>query len=175
MIFFRKKKATRAEFQPVVLPDPIDPNAPRKKVLVLEDDAVVAKTLSMTLNARGYEVVCAATSSDAIKLVREYKPDVMLVDVVLQPELGGALLCDGFQVTQWLQHTNARKIPSIIISGSDQPAYKRQAEKVGADAFLAKPLDKQTLIDSIEAALAHSAPVTEGAAALKMAVGSAER
>jgi len=99
---------------------------------------------------------------------------VMLVDVVLPPDLGGALLCDGFQVAQWLQHTSAKKIPSIIISGSDKAAYKCQAEKMGADAFLAKPLDKETLIESIESALANPAPVLEGAAPLKMAVGSGE-
>ena len=173
MNFFRKKK-TAPEFVPVVLPDPIDPNAPRKKILVVEDDPVVAKTLSMTLNARGYDVVIAPDSCEAIKLAREQDPDMMLVDVGLQPDLGGARLCDGFQVAQWLHQTNARKIPTIIISGSDKPGYKRQAASVGAEAFLAKPIDKETLIDSIESALARPASVAEGAALLKMAVGSGE-
>jgi len=171
MNFFRKKKPVATEFVPVVLPDPIDPNAPRKKILVVEDDPVVAKTLSMTLNARGYEVVIAPGSCEAIKLAREQNPDMMLVDVGLQPELGGARLSDGFQVTQWLHHTNARKIPSIIISGSNKPAYKRQAESVGAEAFLAKPIDNAALVESIESALARPAPVVKGTALLKMAVG----
>lgn len=165
------------EFVPVVLPDPIDPNVPRKKVLVVEDDAVLAKTLSMTLNARGYAVVWATDSCEAIKLVREQNPDVMLVDVGLQPDLGGARLCDGFQVAQWLQRANARKIPSIIISGSNKPSYKSRAASVGAEAFLAKPIDNAVLVDSIESALAHSVPVVEETASLsslKMAVGSFE-
>jgi len=179
MNFFRKKKVAAPEFVPVVLPDPIDPNVPRKKVLVVEDDPVVAKTLSMTLNARGYEVVYAADSCEAIKLVREQDPDVMLVDVGLQPDLGGARLCDGFQVTQWLQRANSRKIPSIIISGANKPSYKRQAESIGAQAFLAKPLDNTVLVESIKSALenpksepvpAVKAPVTS----LKMAVGWTE-
>jgi len=174
MNFFRKKKAAAPEFVPVVLPDPIDPNAPRKKILVVEDDPVVAKTLSLTLNARGYDVVVAADSCEAIKLVREQDPDMMLVDVGLQPDLGGARLCDGFQVAQWLHQTNARKIPAIIISGSDKPAYKRQAASVGAEGFLAKPLDNAVLVESIESALARPAPVEQGAALLKMAVGSGE-
>jgi two-component system KDP operon response regulator KdpE len=177
MMFFRKKKTVRAEFVPVVLPDLIDPNAPRKKILVVEDDAVVAKALSMTLNARGYQVLVAADSCEAIKLVREQDPDMMLVDVGLQPDLGGARLCDGFQVAQWLQRAHARKIPSIIISGSDKPAYKRQAASVGAEAFMAKPLDSATLVESIELALATPAPVVESADALtplKMAVGSGD-
>jgi DNA-binding NarL/FixJ family response regulator len=100
-----------------------------------------------------------------------------LVDVGLQPDLGGARLCDGFQVAQWLQRAHARKIPSIIISGSDKPAYKRQAASVGAEAFMAKPLDSATLVESIELALATPAPVVESADALtplKMAVGSGD-
>jgi len=177
MNFFRKKKVAAPEFVPVVLPDPIDPNVPRKKVLVVEDDPVVAKTLSMTLNARGYEVVVAPDSCEAIKLVREQEPDMMLVDVGLQPDLGGARLCDGFQVTQWLHQTHARKIPSIIISGSDKPGYKRRAASVGAETFLAKPIDNAALVESIESALARPAPVAEDVTSLKslkMTLGSAE-
>ncbi len=178
MNFFRRKKTAAREFVPVVLPDPIDPNAPRKKILVVEDDAVVAKSLSMTLNARGYEVVVAADSSEAIKLVREQDPDMMLVDVGLQPDLGGARLSDGFQVTQWLHQTNARKIPSIIISGSDKPGYKRQAASVGAEAFLAKPLDNAVLVESIESALSRPAEVAEDVPSLKSlkrTLGSGEK
>jgi CheY-like chemotaxis protein len=174
MFFFRKKKTVAAEFVPVVLPDPVqpvDPNAPRKKVLVVDDDAVIAKTLSLTLSAKGYQVLCAADSAQAIKLMREEDPDIMIVDVGLPPDIamGGANLADGFQVTRWLQRANTRKIPSIIISGSNKATYKHQAAAVGADVFLTKPIDNQLLLDSIKCALAHEAPVAEGFETLKMA------
>jgi two-component system, OmpR family, KDP operon response regulator KdpE len=156
-MFFWKKKAVQVEFVPVVLPDPIDPNAPRKKILVVDDDAVTVKTLSLTLNAKGYKVFTATDGAEAISVIREENPDMMLVDVGLPPDLGGARLCDGFQVTRWLQRTNARKIPAIIISGSDKPAYKREAAAIGADGFMAKPINKDMLLDSIELALADSA------------------
>jgi CheY-like chemotaxis protein len=175
--FWNKKTAPAAEFVPVVLPDPIDPNAPRKKILVVEDDAVVAKTLSLTLNARGYDVVCAADSCEAIKLVREQNPDVMLVDVGLQPDLGGAWLCDGFKVAQWLHQTSPKKMPSIIISGSNKASYKSRAVSVGAEAFLAKPLNNTELVQTIKSALENPAPMVKEAdplASLKMAVGSCD-
>jgi CheY-like chemotaxis protein len=121
-MFFWKKKAAKAEFVPVILPDLIDPNAPCKKILIVDDDAVTVKTLSLTLNAKGYKVLIAGDGAQAISMVREENPDMMLVDVGLPPDLGGARLCDGFEVTRWLQRTNARKIPAIIISGSDKPA-----------------------------------------------------
>jgi CheY-like chemotaxis protein len=173
MLFFRKKKTT-VEFVPVVLPDPIDPNVPRKKILVVDDDPIMVKTLSLTLTAKGYDVLSATDGSQAISVIREQNPDMMLVDVGLAPDVGGAF-GDGFQVTQWLLQANFRKIPAIIISGSDKPAYKRQAAAVGADSFMAKPINKELLLDSIEAALANPAPVVEGVLpALKMADGSAE-
>jgi response regulator NasT len=170
-MFFFKKKSVRAEFVPVILPDPVDESA-RKKVLVVDDDLVVAKTLLLTLHKRGYQVLCATDVSQAIKLMREQDPDIMLVDVGLSPEVSGANLTDGFQVTRWLQLANTRRIPSIIISGSDKPAYRRQAAAVGADGFLPKPINEDALIDSIECALAQPAPAGEGFPALKMAAGS---
>jgi twitching motility two-component system response regulator PilH len=191
MIFW-KKKTVRAEFVPVILPDPVQPeapeeiatssentvprkiDAPRKKVLVVDDDPVVVKTLWLKLNARGYHVLCASDAAQAIKLVREQDPDILLVDVGLPPDIamGGANLTDGFQVTRWLQLANTRKIPSIIISGSDKPTYRRQAAAVGADGFLPKPINEDALMDSIECALAMPAPVAEGFATFKMAATS---
>jgi len=170
MLFFKKQKKS-VEFVPVILPDPIDPNAPRKKILVVDDDPITVKTLSLTLNAKGYEVFSATDGSEAISIIRQENPDMMLVDVGLPPDLGGARLSDGFQVTQWLQRANSRKIPAIIISGSDKPAYKGQAAAIGADAFMAKPINKEILLDSIESALSEPAQSAEGFKTLKMAEG----
>ena len=172
MLFFRKKKTATVEFVPVVLPDLIDHGVPRKKILVVDDDPITVKTLSLTLNAKGYEVLSAKDGSEAISVIREQNPDMMLVDVGLPPDLGGARLCDGFQVAWWLQRANPRKIPTIIISGSDKPAYRSQAAAVGADGFMAKPLNKELLLDSIESALANPVPVVGEVPTLKMAEGS---
>jgi two-component system KDP operon response regulator KdpE len=169
MQFFKKKK--QVEFVPVVLPDPIDPNAPRKKVLIVDDDAVTVKALSMVLSPRGYDVLSAADGAQAISIIHQQNPDVMLVDVGLAPDVGSALN-DGFQVIQWLQRANSRKIPAIVISASDKPAYKKQAAAIGAAGFMTKPIDKELLFNSLESALANPAPVAEEAPTLKMAEGS---
>jgi two-component system KDP operon response regulator KdpE len=172
MFFFRKKKKATG-FVPVILPDP-EGRVTREKVLVVDDDQVVAKALSMKLKAKGYDVVCASDCAQAIQMVREQNPDIMLVDVGLPPDIamGGANLSDGFQVTRWLKLANTRKIPAIIISGSDKPAYRRQAAAVGADGFMAKPINGEVLLETVECALANPAPVAEGFATFKMAVGS---
>src|SRR4051794_31794238 len=71
MIFFGKKKSKAAEFVPVVLPDPIYPNAPVKKILVVDDDPIMVKTLSLTLSAKGYKVLTAVDGSQAIRIIRD--------------------------------------------------------------------------------------------------------
>lgn len=173
MLFFSKKKKS-VEFVPVVLPDLIDPDMPRKKVLVVDDDRVTLKALSLALTARGYDVLTAADASEAISVVRDQNPDIMLVDVGLPPDIamGGANLADGFQLTRWLQRSHFRKIPAIIISASDKPAYQRQAAAVGADAFIAKPLSIELLVEAIESVRVHRAPESEGFETLKMAEGT---
>lgn len=172
-MFFRKKKVSRVETAPIQSVEPVtaDTGVPRKKILVVDDDPIMVKTLSMTLNARGYNVLSAGSGSEAIGVMREQNPDMMLVDVCLAPDVasGGVVPWDGFQVTRWLQHANTKKIPAIIISGSDKPEYKKRAASVGADAFMTKPIDNAVLLGSIAAALSNPPAVNDEFVCLKMA------
>jgi len=131
----------------------------QKKVLVIDDDPVTVKALTIALNGKGYAVYSAVNGSEAISVVHEKNPDMLLVDVCLPPDvtLGGAAPWDGFQVTRWLQHNSAKKIPTIIISASDKADYKKYAAMIGAESFMAKPLNSALLFQSIETALAGQA------------------
>jgi two-component system KDP operon response regulator KdpE len=173
-MFFRKKNVTRAELPAMQSTAPVESERtgePRKKILVVDDDPITVKTLSLTLKARGYDVLSAVNGSEAIGVVRDSNPDMMLVDVCLAPDVasGGIVPWDGFQVTRWLQHANSKKIPAIIMSGSDKPEYKGRAASVGADAFMAKPIDNAVLLGSIAAALASPPRVNSDFICLKMA------
>jgi CheY-like chemotaxis protein len=171
-MFFRKKKvAKQPPIQSVAPVESQDTGAPRKKILVVDDDPISLKTLSLTLNARGYNVLSAMNGPEAIGVIRDESPDMMLVDVCLPPDVasGGVVPWDGFQVTRWLQHANTRRIPAIIISGSNKPEYKNRAASIGADAFMAKPLDNAVLLGSIAAALANPPVVNDEFVCLKMA------
>jgi CheY-like chemotaxis protein len=173
-MFFRRKKAIGAEQPLIKATEPVESSytgAPRKKILVVDDDPISVKTLSLTLNARGYNVFSAVNGSEAIGVMRQENPDMILVDVCLPPDVasGGIVPWDGFQVTRWLQHANTKRIPAIIISGSNKPDYKQRAASVGADAFMCKPLDKAVLLGSIAAALASPPVVNEKFVCLKMA------
>ena len=129
---------------------------PKKKILVVDDDPVTVKALTLALTSKGYAVSSACDGSEAIGVVRDDTPDMLLVDVNLEPQdaFGGAALFDGFQVTRWLRNVTAKNIPAIIISATDKADYRRYAAKIGAETFLAKPISNATLLQAIEAGLA---------------------
>ena len=156
-MLFRRKKVLAVETPPpapslaVKSESPETANA-RKKILVIDDDPIIVKTLSMTLGARGYDVVSAADGPQAITMMRQEKPDMMVVDVCLSPDVcsGGVVPWNGFQILQWLQRMDTKKIPTIIMSGTEKPDYKKQAAELGANAFMAKPINNHLLLGSID-------------------------
>jgi CheY-like chemotaxis protein len=159
MFFWKKKNAKSQNSSSGTKTESQHTGAPRKKILVVDDDPVTVKTLTLTLNAQGYNVLSAVDGSAAIRILRQQNPDMMLVDVSLSPDVarGGMVPWTGFQMMGWLQRMNTR-IPTIIISGSDKPEYKEQAAAVGADGFMAKPINSTALLSSIASALAKIQP-----------------
>src|SRR5437773_11788864 len=59
----------------------------RKKILVVDDDRVILKALSIKLNAKGYDVLTATDGSEAVTAVRTHKPDLILLDISFPPDL----------------------------------------------------------------------------------------
>ena len=118
----------------------------RKNILVVDDDEVFVKTLTLKLNAEGYDVLTAADGGEAISAARQQKPDVILLDIGFPADMSSGLT-DGFSIMQWLKRVDqAANIPVIFITGGD-PAneYESKAKAIGAAGFLRKPIDHQQL------------------------------
>lgn len=121
-----------------------------KKILVVDDDAVIRKTTSMKLKAHGFAVVTAADGPTAISAVRKEKPDLILLDISL-PENDGAMEWDGLLIISWLRRLEeARHIPIVVITGSDPMEYKNRSLAAGAVAFFHKPIDHTDLVSAID-------------------------
>jgi CheY-like chemotaxis protein len=154
MLFPRK---TESAWPPLSVPAPFrlsNTGQAPKKILVVDDDPVILKALSLILESWGYRVVTATDGSEAISQVRDEQPDMLLVDVCLPPDpLGcGASGWDGFQIARWIRNLSC-KAPTIMISGSDKPEYRQAATACGARAFLIKPLDHNLLLAAIASTL----------------------
>lgn len=128
----------------------------QKKILVIDDDPVSLRALTTTLTNKGYSVSSARDGAEAISAVRDDIPDMLLVDVNLEPQdaFDGAAVWDGFQVTRWLRHVTATKIPAIMISATDKEDYRAYSAKIGAEAFMTKPISNAALLQSIDTRLA---------------------
>jgi CheY-like chemotaxis protein len=131
-------------------------NGLHRKILVVDDDPVVVQAVSVRLKSEGYTVLSASDGSQALETTRSERPDLMLVDVDLPPDVSG-VAWNGFSLTEWVRRLEeAKHIPVILISANNKPEYLQRAWNAGAEAFLPKPIEKNLLLSSITEALMRS-------------------
>jgi len=105
------------------------------RVLVVEDHADTAQTVSLLLSLAGHDVEVAANGQAAMAAAEANPPDVMLLDLGL-PDM------DGWQVARHVQAQPAEKRPLMVaVSGRDTPEARRLSEEAGIDLHLIKPVD----------------------------------
>jgi len=131
-----------------------------KKILVVDDDQIILKTLSIVLSSNGYQVFTATDGPGAASIVARERPDLILLDLLFPPDaanVGGALQ-DGFFIIEWLRRMGeAADIPIIIISGDKSAKDKKNALATGAVGFFPKPIDRVALLATIRATLGEDA------------------
>ena len=133
--------------------------APPKKILLVDDNPIILKTLSFKLKSEGYQVLTAVDGSQAISTARNEKPDLILLDILFPPDVGhgGGVPWDGFLIIEWLRRGDGgRNVPIIIISGTDPAKYKDRSLAAGAVAFFQKPINNDELLAAIRKALSES-------------------
>ena len=129
-----------------------------KKILVVDDNEIVTKTITLKLQGAGYQVLTAMDGPAAMAAVRRDSPDLILLDLNFPPDVGG-VPWDGFRMMEWFQRLNsAKRIPIIIITGSEDPLDKDRATNTGAVAFFQKPLEHDYLIKIVRATLGDPVP-----------------
>ena len=142
---------------PEASPDPVN-DVNRKKILIVDDNAVILSALSAKLKAHGYMPITAADCSEAISIVRQEQPDLILLDISFPPDIaGGGVLWDGFRLIEWLSRfVEVRNTPVIIITGSEEPDFKKRSLEAGAIAFFRKPVESDELLTVIRQTLGGS-------------------
>jgi DNA-binding response OmpR family regulator len=115
-----------------------------RRILVVDGDPAVAETLRAGLAASGYGVGHARTGAEARALLKRERPDLILLDLLL-PDIDGLVLLPGLKALA--------PVPLIACSASGQRRDRVLSLKLGADDFVAKPLDVDELEARLEAAL----------------------
>lgn len=132
-----------------------DPSA-GKKVLIIDDNKVVLKAMSVLLAAKGYNVHTAEDGAETITRLRHDRPDLILLDLDFPPDATnvGDALRDGFLILDWARRMcDAEKIPVIIVSSLDPEKYKERAHAFGIPTYFRKPVDNQELLKAVRVIL----------------------
>ncbi len=127
-----------------------------EKVLVVEDDQTLLETLEYNLSRQGYHVLTASDGPTALKVAREERPDLVLLDLML-PGL------DGFEVCRILRRET--NVPILMLTARADEIDKVVGLELGADDYLTKPFHMRELLARVKALLRRVRLVREEAAA----------
>jgi CheY-like chemotaxis protein len=131
----------------------IAPRPGKREILIAEDDPLNRVLLATFLEEAGYRVGVAANGMQALKLIREGMPDLVITDVNM-PEMNGLELCRRLR-----SHHKLARIPIIMLSGLTEPPEILAGYAEGADDYVGKPIDFAVLGAKIEALLLRSRDV----------------
>jgi PAS domain S-box-containing protein len=131
-----------------------EPEAARKarRVLVADDLRDSADTLAMLLRLHGHEVQTAYDGEEAVARAREFRPEVILLDLGM-PRMGGDLACRVIREQPW-----GREMHVIALTGWGQESDRRRTEEAGFDEHLVKPVDPALLIDLLATLSPRNSP-----------------
>ncbi|WP_298334470.1 response regulator transcription factor [Ferrimicrobium sp.] len=123
-----------------------------KRILVVDDELPITELLQMALNFEGYDVGVAASGREALELTRTFRPDVIVLDVMM-PGL------DGFQVVKRLREERD-DTPILFLTARDSVEDRVEGLRLGSDDYLTKPFSLAELTARIEAVLRRSGGAT---------------
>jgi len=129
-----------------------------KKVLVVDDNEVILKTISLKLQGAGYKIITALDGSEAVAAARKETPDLILLDINFPPDVDG-VPWDGFRIMDWFHRLDpSKKIPIIIITGLEDMKNKERATSSGAVAYFHKPINHDDLLKVVRATVGNPDP-----------------
>ncbi len=134
----------------------IPPIKMRRKLLVVDDNPVVVKSLCLKLEAAGYEVITAMDGAEAVAQVRRENPELILLDLSFPVDVT-SVQWDGFRLIEWLHRLDtAKKIPIIVITSSEDAKTKERVLASGVVALFLKPLEHDDLLKVIQNTIGNS-------------------
>jgi len=122
-----------------------------KKIIIVDDDALLSKTINICLSKRGHEVKVFYSGVDAVRHLFDEKPDLMVLDIKL-PDCNGWFLTKLLEKLEWTE-----KVPVIVISVLEPDRGKVAESK--PFAYIQKPFDMGQLTQTVERSLSGEVPL----------------
>ncbi|TAG46633.1 MAG: response regulator [Betaproteobacteria bacterium] len=134
---------------PVAIPEPVQVEARQPIVLVVDDSLTVRKITTRLLEREGYKALTAKDGLDALQVLADVNPDVILLDIEM-PRM------DGFEFTKTLKADNRQNnIPIIMITSRTAEKHRNHAMELGVDEYLGKPYQDEVLMGLVVKYTAH--------------------
>lgn len=111
------------------------------KIFVIDDDTAVTDLLSVLLNTQGFKVSVTNSSSEGLTQIRENKPDLVILDLMM-PEMDGWEVCKAVRAFS--------DVPIIVLSALNDPSMVASVLDAGADDYLTKPTPSRVLVAHIK-------------------------
>ena len=132
-----------------------------RRILVVDDEPSITDAVGTALRYEGFEVKLAATGRDALKAATNFRPDLIVLDVML-PDL------DGLEVTRRLR-MDGLGTPVLFLTARDSTEDKISGLSVGADDYVTKPFSLAEVIARVRAILRRSKSVGNDSSVLRFA------
>ena len=119
----------------------------KEKLLVIDDEKEFVDTVAERLEAKGFDIVKAFDGKEGLEKVHLEKPDLVILDVMM-PKMNGYDVCRKLKLDE-----NFKNTPVLMLTAKFQPNDIEFGKKMGADAYLTKPLELEALLHKINALL----------------------
>ena len=114
------------------------------KVLIAEDEANIVTSLEFLMRTCDYEVRVARDGEEALRMAREWHPDLLLLDVMMP-------LCNGFEVCRRLREDPAtRTVKIVMLTAHGRDAQIERGLALGADVYVTKPFSNKDLVARVK-------------------------
>ncbi len=123
-----------------------------KKVLIVDDEVNIVIALEFLMEQAGYQTKVAYNGQDALKMMQEFAPDLILLDVMM-PKVNGYTVCQQIRETSQQAHQQP-KIIMLTAKGRDAEITKGLA--LGADAYITKPFSTRDLVSDVQKLLSEA-------------------
>jgi CheY-like chemotaxis protein len=128
-----------------------------KRILVVEDESIVRRTVTHLLTEHGYDVIGAVDGSEAVTQAQNMAPDLIVLDLGLPQDPFAGANFDGFGVMQWLnRRLEGHAIPVVVLTARQDAESRRRAIELGASVYLTKPFKPGDLIEAIRVVLGEA-------------------
>ena len=120
-----------------------DEAARKPLVMAVDDSPTIRKLVSITLSREGFEVITASDGLEALQLLADHRPDIILSDVNM-PRL------DGYKLCRYIKKNKGFKdIPVVMLSGKDGPFDKLRGRMFGCGDYITKPFEASDLVEKV--------------------------